>query len=46
MRDNSKSVVVGSSRALSFDHVFDEGAHQEQVYATAVRGLVEGCFLG
>uniref|UniRef100_V5IJV2 Putative kinesin-like protein kif21a n=1 Tax=Ixodes ricinus TaxID=34613 RepID=V5IJV2_IXORI len=39
-------IWVGKDKAFTFDHVFDCPTHQEQVYDTCVKALVEGCFDG
>ncbi|KAM5301845.1 kinesin-like protein KIF21B isoform 2-T2 [Glossophaga mutica] len=39
-------VLLGKDKAFTYDFVFDLDAWQERVYATCVRGLVEGCFEG
>lgn len=39
-------VWLGSDKAFTYDHVFDVGTTQSQVYSTCVEGLIEGCFDG
>ncbi|CAN8004695.1 unnamed protein product [Ixodes hexagonus] len=39
-------IWVGKDKAFTFDHVFDSPTHQDRVYDTCVKGLVEGCFDG
>ncbi|XP_040068064.1 kinesin-like protein KIF21A isoform X3 [Ixodes scapularis] len=39
-------IWVGKDKAFTFDHVFDCPTHQERVYDTCVKALVEGCFDG
>ena len=37
---------IGSNKAFTYDHVYDTGSFQEEVYADTVKGLIEGCFEG
>jgi hypothetical protein len=39
-------VWLGKEKAFTYDHVFDMGAKQAQLYDVCVRKLVEGCFYG
>lgn len=43
---NEPQVWLGKEKAFTYDHVFDIGSKQTQVYDLCVRKLVEGCFLG
>ncbi|KPP58687.1 hypothetical protein Z043_123467 [Scleropages formosus] len=39
-------VLLGKDKAFTYDFVFDMDAQQNQIYATCVHKLVEGCFEG
>lgn len=39
-------VWLGKEKAFTYDHVFDLGAKQAQIYDACVRKLVDGCFYG
>ncbi|XP_024900403.1 kinesin-like protein KIF21B isoform X4 [Pteropus alecto] len=39
-------VLLGKDKAFTYDFVFDLDTWQEQVYATCVSKLIEGCFEG
>lgn len=39
-------VWLGEEKAFTYDHVFDLGSKQAQVYDVCVRKLVAGCFFG
>ncbi|KAG7172235.1 Kinesin-like protein KIF21A-like [Homarus americanus] len=39
-------VWLGSDKAFTYDHVFDIGTTQSEVYDVCVAGLIEGCFEG
>ncbi|XP_050706486.1 kinesin-like protein KIF21A isoform X1 [Eriocheir sinensis] len=39
-------VWLGSDKAFTYDHVFDQPAGQTEVYESCVAGLIEGCFEG
>lgn len=39
-------VWLGKEKAFTYDHVFDLGSKQAQIYNICVRKLVEGCFFG
>ena len=35
-------VVLGKDKAFTFDHVFDLGTEQQEIYGSCVEKLVEG----
>lgn len=39
-------VLLGKDKAFTYDFVFDLDTWQEQIYATCVSKLIEGCFEG
>lgn len=39
-------VLLGKDKAFTYDFVFDLDTWQEQIYATCVGKLIEGCFEG
>lgn len=39
-------MLLGKDKAFTYDFVFDLDTWQEQVYATCVSKLIEGCFEG
>lgn len=40
---NEPQVWLGKDKAFTFDHVFDQDSKQDDIYASCVSGLVEGC---
>ncbi|XP_016047445.1 kinesin-like protein KIF21A isoform X4 [Erinaceus europaeus] len=39
-------VFLGKDKAFTFDHVFDLESQQQQIYASCIEKLIEGCFQG
>lgn len=39
-------IVLGGSKAFTFDHVFNMDSTQEEVYSTCVSSLIDGCLDG
>ena len=39
-------VWLGSDKAFTYDHLFDMGADQQQIYSECTEKLIEGCLDG
>jgi hypothetical protein len=43
---NEPQVTLGHDKSFTFDHVFDTMSHQEDVFNSCVRNLIDGCLNG